>query len=590
LVNHRTGEPAGKASRAERPPAGRLRREAEAEESGGRELRSVYCIECDEPLVHFEGSHQQTRFFVVAPPSAIAHYVAKLPPAKQHLYEILREGEPCYLYLDVEVDLCDIADPAHLGESVSHDAVDWATLANFRACAGCDGAPFDSRLTTRVLMRELRSFLAGSIGLHTAEDDFLVLRSRDRRSNAKFSQHWIVRPSLDDLRPGFVFPNNAVVGLVVAAFVQHLCRKAQGEREVRQALFYHGKEVVSVPVATPSVAAVEGAAAELSSLVAVDRVLDAVPLKCTIDEAVYTRNRMFRCLQSCKLGKPAVLDLDPDAFATLHPPACVVQRGSGVEAWLRHSFITLRSLGIQPESVPATCLASADACEEAFLAIMSGTQGAAARAALRGLTAAQRAAGDLTSAPLLSTSGGRSSSSIVANQTSFGSARRLAIQSVPMLRAELEGIARRSASKGTAVSVTSFLSVGGAIVASVTGTRYCARVKREHKSNGVYFVVHLASGHAVQKCHDPDCAGFAAPPFDVSPAAIAEVAVAAGASHDVPTSSEGKLPNGRSHVEGPSAVVAGVRAVDLSEAQLQRRTDFNARCTRFVPKSPAKAE
>ncbi|KAF5838046.1 hypothetical protein DUNSADRAFT_3480 [Dunaliella salina] len=39
-------------------------------------------------------------------------------------------------------------------------------------------------------------------------------------------------------------------------------------------------------------------------------------------------------------------------------------------------------------------------------------------------------------------------------------------------------------------------------------TRWCANVGRQHKSNGVYWVIDLRRGTWVQRCHDPDCAGF----------------------------------------------------------------------------------
>ena len=47
------------------------------------------------------------------------------------------------------------------------------------------------------------------------------------------------------------------------------------------------------------------------------------------------------------------------------------------------------------------------------------------------------------------------------------------------------------------------------------GTRYCANIGRQHKSNGVYYVVDVAARQAYQKCHDPDCRGFASLPRDV---------------------------------------------------------------------------
>jgi hypothetical protein len=46
----------------------------------------------------------------------------------------------------------------------------------------------------------------------------------------------------------------------------------------------------------------------------------------------------------------------------------------------------------------------------------------------------------------------------------------------------------------------------------VEGNRFCHRIGREHKSNHIYIVCRLAAGQMVQKCTDPDCAGFESDP------------------------------------------------------------------------------
>ncbi len=51
-------------------------------------------------------------------------------------------------------------------------------------------------------------------------------------------------------------------------------------------------------------------------------------------------------------------------------------------------------------------------------------------------------------------------------------------------------------------------SIGGAY-------RYCANIGRHHKSNGVFFVVDLATRTMIQKCYDPDCKNFASIPISL---------------------------------------------------------------------------
>ncbi|KAJ2997733.1 hypothetical protein HDV02_005203 [Globomyces sp. JEL0801] len=46
------------------------------------------------------------------------------------------------------------------------------------------------------------------------------------------------------------------------------------------------------------------------------------------------------------------------------------------------------------------------------------------------------------------------------------------------------------------------------IVYNIIGSRYCHRVSREHKSNGVYYVVDILKKSFHQRCYDPDCFGF----------------------------------------------------------------------------------
>ena len=49
------------------------------------------------------------------------------------------------------------------------------------------------------------------------------------------------------------------------------------------------------------------------------------------------------------------------------------------------------------------------------------------------------------------------------------------------------------------------------------GTRYCHRVGRHHRSNGVFWRVALAGGPGVawQECLDPECRGFRSPDFPI---------------------------------------------------------------------------
>ena len=83
-------------------------------------------------------------------------------------------------------------------------------------------------------------------------------------------------------------------------------------------------------------------------------------------------------------------------------------------------------------------------------------------------------------------------------------------------------------------------SAGLLLLCAVQGSRWCARVRRPHRSNAIYFLVHARFAAAAdpeaaaaaaaslfssscsalfftQRCHDPDCRGFTSPPVDAPP-------------------------------------------------------------------------
>ena len=53
------------------------------------------------------------------------------------------------------------------------------------------------------------------------------------------------------------------------------------------------------------------------------------------------------------------------------------------------------------------------------------------------------------------------------------------------------------------------------IVYSIDGNRFCFNIQRQHKSNGVYYVVDLEKGEFYQKCFDPDCRRFKSVSFSI---------------------------------------------------------------------------
>lgn len=49
------------------------------------------------------------------------------------------------------------------------------------------------------------------------------------------------------------------------------------------------------------------------------------------------------------------------------------------------------------------------------------------------------------------------------------------------------------------------------VLYNIRGCRYCGNLGREHRSNGVFYVVDLQGGGWTQRCYDPACRGYRSP-------------------------------------------------------------------------------
>ncbi|KAI8109763.1 hypothetical protein M9434_001042 [Picochlorum sp. BPE23] len=69
------------------------------------------------------------------------------------------------------------------------------------------------------------------------------------------------------------------------------------------------------------------------------------------------------------------------------------------------------------------------------------------------------------------------------------------------------------------VGIRSWISLddGSVLLYNLSGYRYCDNIGREHKSNGVFFVVDLKQAAWYQKCYDPDCRNYKSPACPIPP-------------------------------------------------------------------------
>jgi hypothetical protein len=204
-----------------------------------------------------------------------------------------------------------------------------------------------------------------------------------------------------------------------------------------------------------------------------------------IDEGVYTRNRAFRLHLSSKAGRAAAL-LPTGRFAGAALPT-------------QQAFFRALVSNVEPGA------------ELVRLAAAPGGAGAArAPGARHGIDNGGGGGGGATT-------------------SSFG-----ALRPAPSPVAGLDAFvaAAAAAAGGGRAAVRSWVPLGaGALLLNLRGNRFCGNVGREHRSNGVFYVVDLQAGLWMQKCYDPECRDYRSPTTPLPPAlALAAAAAAAAAA------------------------------------------------------------
>ena len=114
---------------------------------------------------------------------------------------------------------------------------------------------------------------------------------------------------------------------------------------------------------------------------------------------------------------------------------------------------------------------------------------------------------------------------------------------------------------------------------SMSRSRYCSRVGREHKSNGIFFTFDLRGGVAQQRCYDPDCRGYAAPatrlPQEVLDEYDAEQAAAAEAADEMEAMAAAERAAGQpDQGQGPAAAGGCVVDAELEEETEEERAQL----------------
>ncbi len=353
---------------------------------------------------------------------------------------------------------------------------------------GRDGVAMTSRLV-HVVCRALHT----RYGLTCTRRDVLEL---DSSTPKKFSRHLIFQP-----RGGAVFCNNIAAGHFVRTLPLLLgdddAPMPGAASAAVAAIEVEGGDgrVVKTKASAPMAVAVPG-----PSLGVKDKNGTHTSF---VDMGVYTRNRNFRLYLSRKLGRLATLTVaDSNEFPL---PAV----GSDGDARARHRAAFFAALLchlpiacplLDCEEAPAVA-ATATAFKKARTDTSGGGQVVPSRADDNG------ARGGI---------GGYGNNTKTGYQTSpFPDVDHFILT---QLRGGVTGRVRRWV----------YFPDGQTMIYDISGNRFCERIGRPHRSNGIMFVVNFARGTFYQKCHDPDCraSGFAwceiPLPYELNPFDAAE--------------------------------------------------------------------
>ncbi|CAI5701168.1 unnamed protein product [Peronospora effusa] len=382
----------------------------------------------------FENARNGKRRFLVASFAEFWKNYTKTRADQRHVYEIIREGVPCRLYLDLEFKR---AINSHV-----------------------DGDALVARLLSLFQLQFYRRY-----GIRVHHRDIYQLESS---TSAKFSRHVIFHLPGSDL-----FANNLHAGAFVRELINDLVALIdEDSKEERPDQLYS------------------------PFLVNTESENDPVGKKqLFIDTGVYTRNRMFRVLGSSKFKKQAVLcmlnassssltELDQESFLnTLVCPYPVIE--AVIDSQQTKPFRLLRC-----EASPAVI----------------GRSGRFHSSSAKSLVASSVECRSSVY-PVLD-------AFILSKATKGGVQGKIrAIQMLLTKSSDMLAIVPGEGSHHEPPGANT-LSRPWMIIYHMAHNRWCANIRRPHKSNNVMFIVDIEQRVFYQKCHDPVCQSmdFRSPP------------------------------------------------------------------------------
>lgn len=420
--------------------------------------------------------------------------------------------------------------------------------------------PLHYRCWKRVVVLRSKRIPDGKVAASSTESE---------SSSEKFSQHYIFQ-----MFNHKVWKNNKVVGYFVKHFVQYLHEKVMtmlppteariSDRHsmavsIHSSLFFHSEvKMWIVPlVSDPSSPCqpISGAKNGKENALASTEEVTTLPFlvrKCFVDTAVYSKNRMMRCLYSAKLHKSFVLQVEQDircgrrvSFSPL--PAALspdILSSNSLVLLSQHKFsetrfdhsaeknfeegendiTVVRMLGALLSSLISSSITHLSSPSffpgenqqkvKRIIALVKPTEEKDKEAlSLGGLNVDDPVDQKLENVTYLLSTDTISSPARTLKSNEFLKLHFTEENEHEEMEPPASLIAIIQQQYSTLSGKPCFLDQkpyrkGAFLLYTVHGSRYCQNVKREHKSNNVYIVVDMQKKVWSQKCFDPDCAHF----------------------------------------------------------------------------------
>ncbi|KAL6768087.1 hypothetical protein ACKKBF_B37745 [Auxenochlorella protothecoides x Auxenochlorella symbiontica] len=338
-----------------------------------------------------ETSGDGKRRFLVSTVTNFYRRYSDMLPHHRHYYEIIREGQPCHIYFDLE-----------FSRALNPDK--------------------DGPAAIQSLLEALSCLLQEELGMSLDIADVVEL---DSSTPSKFSRHLILRI------PGHAFASNAHVG----ALVRQLCARARKR----------------------------GPDGPLAIVADSPHLNGGLPL--LVDEAVYSRNRAFRLLLSSKAGKEATLQCSG--------------RYGGSQLTAQELFMASLICVDDPNVTLLTW--QADELDDGGQNNRTSSHPGSGRHGSRASTT-----GNL--------------------RMHHGPCPFPELAAFITAVCSQDGAWPRAGIRSWAMQEDASL-----VLYNIRGCRYCGNLGREHRSNGVFYVVDLQGGGWTQRCYDPACRGYRSP-------------------------------------------------------------------------------